>query len=288
MNRHLLSVFHRKNRQRGHEEGQNMKFSIITVCLNAGNDLLTTAESCLGQRYDDFELIVKDGLSRDGSVERLPAHPRLRLVRTADRGVYDAMNQGVALARGDYLLFINAGDALHGDSTLAALAKHMARTPADLYYGQSYNAKLGVFHNTPRKLTPFFCYRSMLCHQSMIFSRRCFQERAYDTRYDISADHELLIWLVTASGLSSAYVPLVIARYQGGGLSDRPESRSRIREEHAQMLAQHYSPKQRLCYGLRRALTFPWLRQSIIKNPLCLRAYMRLVGALYRTQPERG
>ena len=72
-----------------------VRFSIITVCLNAGQDLLDTVQSTLGQTYENFEIIVKDGGSRDGSMEKLPADPRIRVVTRKDTGIYDAMNQAV-------------------------------------------------------------------------------------------------------------------------------------------------------------------------------------------------
>ena len=72
-----------------------IQFSIITVCLNAGQGLLDTVERTLGQTYGHFEIIVKDGGSKDGSIEKLPSDPRIRVVTRKDTGIYDAMNQGI-------------------------------------------------------------------------------------------------------------------------------------------------------------------------------------------------
>ena len=85
-----------------------IRFSIITVCLNAGEDLIATVTDTLCQTYENFEIVVKDGFSTDGSVEKLPADDRIRLVRKKDTGIYDAMNQAVREATGDYLIFMNA------------------------------------------------------------------------------------------------------------------------------------------------------------------------------------
>ena len=87
-----------------------LRFSIITVCLNAGQSLLDTVERTLGQTYEHFEIIVKDGGSTDGSIEKLPSDPRIRVVTRQDTGIYDAMNQGIEEAKGDYLIFMNCGD----------------------------------------------------------------------------------------------------------------------------------------------------------------------------------
>ena len=87
-----------------------IKFSIVTVCLNAGQDLIDTVNSTLGQSYDCFEILVKDGFSTDGSTEQLPEDERIRLIQKKDTGIYDAMNQAVEEALGDYLIFMNCGD----------------------------------------------------------------------------------------------------------------------------------------------------------------------------------
>ena len=81
-----------------------MRFSIITVCLNAGENLIETVKSTLMQTYADFEIIVKDGFSDDGSIDRLPQDSRIKLVQKKDSGIYEAMNQGIKEASGDYCL----------------------------------------------------------------------------------------------------------------------------------------------------------------------------------------
>ena len=79
----------------------NIRFSVITVCYNPGQALLDTVEKILEQTCTDFEIIVKDGLSTDGSVEKLPADPRIKVIRSKDAGIYDAMNQAVEASSGE-------------------------------------------------------------------------------------------------------------------------------------------------------------------------------------------
>lgn len=118
-----------------------IKFSIITVCLNAGNDLLETVESTLKQSYDEFEIIVKDGFSKDCSIEKLPQNKKVCVYQEKDKSVYDAMNQAIAYATGDYCLFINAGDTLYEPSTLQLIADFIEKNPGDFYYGKSHTLK---------------------------------------------------------------------------------------------------------------------------------------------------
>ena len=80
---------------------KQITFSVVIVCLNAGQELLRTVDSVLRQSYSNYEIIVKDGMSGDGYVERLPADERLRIVRQKDKGIYDAMNQAISLTTGD-------------------------------------------------------------------------------------------------------------------------------------------------------------------------------------------
>lgn len=101
-------------------------FSLITVCLNPGDKLRKTLESALKQTCGDFELIVKDGGSSDGSLEKnreLLKDPRIRVITEKDTGIYDAMNQAVSHAEGQYIFFLNCGDTLYDETVLEKVKK---------------------------------------------------------------------------------------------------------------------------------------------------------------------
>lgn len=101
-------------------------FSLITVCLNPGDKLRGTLESALKQTCGDFELIVKDGGSSDGSLEKnreLLKDPRIRVFTEKDTGIYDAMNQAVSHAEGQYIFFLNCGDTLYDETVLEKVKK---------------------------------------------------------------------------------------------------------------------------------------------------------------------
>ena len=85
-----------------------MKFSIIVVCLNPGTKLNQTLDSILAQTCPDFEVIVKDGGSRDGSIESMRTDGRIHLYQEPDHSIYEAMNQAVSHVTGDYILFFTA------------------------------------------------------------------------------------------------------------------------------------------------------------------------------------
>jgi len=95
-----------------------ISFSIVVVCLNPGEKLLKTVQSVLNQKYGNYEIVVKDGGSTDGSLEQLPADSRIRVYTRPDSGIYDAMNQAMSYVTGQFVQFLNCGDLLHDDMVL--------------------------------------------------------------------------------------------------------------------------------------------------------------------------
>lgn len=111
---------------------QHILYSIIVVCLNSGQRLCDTIESILNQTYEDYEVIVKDGGSSDGSVERLMEvcdDKRIHVHTRQDTGIYDAMNQAVELARGEYYLFLNTGDSFYDETVLNKITSEIKWCP---------------------------------------------------------------------------------------------------------------------------------------------------------------
>ena len=104
-----------------------MKFSIIVVCLNPGPKLNQTLDSILSQTYPSFEIIVKDGGSRDGSIETMREDRRIHLYQESDHSIYEAMNQAVSHVTGDYILFLNCGDLFYDDEDIFPTTHHRFR-----------------------------------------------------------------------------------------------------------------------------------------------------------------
>ena len=129
-----------------------MKFSIIVVCLNPGPKLNQTLDSILSQTYPSFEIIVKDGGSRDGSIETMREDRRIHLYQESDHSIYEAMNQAVSHVTGDYILFLNCGDLFYDDEVLTHTAQFMEQHPAKLpgiYYGDTYRRRYLPHHASP-------------------------------------------------------------------------------------------------------------------------------------------
>ena len=109
-------------------------FSIITITYNAAETIETTFRSVVGQSFTDYEYIVVDGDSKDGTVDFLRSRKDCLAVFISepDKGLYDAMNKGMHLAKGEYLIFLNAGDTFHSENTLADIAVSIGSSRPDV------------------------------------------------------------------------------------------------------------------------------------------------------------
>lgn len=261
-----------------------IKFSIVTVCLNAGQELIDTVNSTLGQSYDCFELLVKDGFSTDGSTEKLPGDERIRLIQKKDTGIYDAMNQAVEEALGDYLLFMNCGDRFYSSHVLQDIADGIGREHGAVYYGKCFDRPTGQVRAYPKTITRMTCYRTMICHQAMVYRADVLRQHPYDCSYRIIADRELLWYLVCEKGISPRYLDTVIADYKGGGESTKSEHIQRNREDQKRLEERYFPRGERLKYKLLMALTFQRLRIAWSKSPKLSRFYFALVRFAYRVR----
>ena len=264
-----------------------VKFSIITVCLNAGADLLETVQDTLQQSYSDFEIIVKDGYSTDGSIEQLPRDSRIRLEQKKDSGIYDAMNQALDYISGDYVIFMNCGDKFYAEDTLALIARQIEKDHNRLYYGLCYNRKMDHVNAYPQKLTPYICYRTMICHQSTIYAAELFREKRYDTSYPILADKELLTYLVCEKKLQPTYIDEIIVNYQAGGACESEKYREKNAADLKRLTNRYYPLGTRIGYKILFRLTFPGLRARLTENPKFSRVYYRFLKWLYQLTGKR-
>ena len=181
-----------------------MRFSIIVVTLNAGEKLNQTVRNVLEQEFSDFEVVVKDGNSTDGSVEKLLSEikdARVKVHVKGDKGIYDAMNQAVEYAQGDYILFLNCGDLLYDRAVLtradAVIAREEKKSPKGtslVIYGDTYGAKNRVMIAAPREINGAICYRNIPCHQSCFYASELCKKKPYDLRFRIRADYDHFLW----------------------------------------------------------------------------------------------
>ncbi|MEG1847964.1 MAG: glycosyltransferase [Lachnospiraceae bacterium] len=261
-----------------------IKYSIIVVCFNAGSKLLLTVNSILAQTYEEYEIIIKDGLSTDHALDTLPKDDRIKIASCKDTGIYDAMNQAVKLAAGDYFLFLNCGDTFHTGDVLTQTTAIIEQQPSAqhlIYYGDTYNETTQALVSQPQQLTPFTCYRHIPCHQACFYAASLFAIRQYDLRYQIRADYEHFLHSYYRCHADPAYLHLTVADYEGGGFSEAPANLHLDQQEHRMITAQYMSRKAIFLYRLILLLTLRPLRTYLSHNTRFAATYNCLKNRCY-------
>lgn len=205
------------------------RFTIVTVCFNAESTIAATAQSLLAQSNTDYEWLVIDGASKDGTlalIADLPL-PNKRVISEPDHGIYDAMNKAVTSARGDWVYFLNCGDTLADDGVLADVSLAIDSQPdlqllwGDMVYFDQYREWVRRFRHVNRRTLIF----DDLNHQAT-FARRSLYEKVghFNLDFRTSADYDWLIRVVR-SGMRYKYLHRTIARFAVGGMhSTDPQS----------------------------------------------------------------
>lgn len=204
-------------------------FSIITATYNAADTVGRTLASVDAQTFADYEHIVVDGASTDGTTDLVTGaeNPARRMISEPDRGLYDAMNKGIVAATGQYLIFLNAGDKFHSPDTLKLLADAVARedTPG-IVYGQTLivddaGRTVGERHlRAPAELTlKSFASGMLVCHQAFVPLRRI--AGFYNLKYRYSADYEWCIRCLQHSRKNAGLTDTYLVDYLSEGLTTR-------------------------------------------------------------------
>ena len=197
---------------------QTPLFTVITPSFGAGEKLRRTLDSVLAQKRGLFECWVIDGGSDDGSTALLEGYgPQVQWVSEPDGGIYDAMNKGIARAKGRFLYFLGAGDTLRPDA-LEAVAALLPPDGQTFFYGSVYWVEIGEKYAgrwSPRRFS-----RGCLCHQAIFYERTIFDLLGlYDLRYPLAADYVLNVRCFGDRRIRKVYADLIVADYEGGGVS---------------------------------------------------------------------
>jgi putative colanic acid biosynthesis glycosyltransferase len=231
-------------------------FSIITITRNNLDGLKRTQASLESQSARNFEWIIIDGDSGDGTKDYLHDLPAVG-ISEPDDGIYDAMNKGIERAGGDYLLFLNAGDMLADMDILSTLSKAAAAGP-DFIYGDALESN-GLYKKARggKELD----WGMITHHQAMLYRREKIGALRYDAALKIAADYKF-----TRSFLSTArdmhYVPCAICIFEDGGISQRNRRLGRLEQFRVRAAEGHCSRiKNVAIYGIQSvsALTRQYL-----------------------------
>jgi glycosyltransferase involved in cell wall biosynthesis len=235
-----------------------MKISIVTITYNAEAVLQRTLDSVSSQTYRDIEHLIIDGASKDGTMDLVSRYKvrdlpyEVRVVSEPDKGIYDAMNKGLRLATGEYIVFLNAGDTLHDEKTLDMVACSLqpaanSQQPAVIYGDTNIVDDEGHFlrkrHlSVPDNLTWRSFKRGMLvCHQAFYARLDIARDIPYDLQYRHSADVDWCIRVMKEA--ERRHLPLVrvqgvVADFLDGGDSSK-NHRASLRERF-HVMRRHY------------------------------------------------
>ena len=208
-----------------------MRISVITATYNSGRTIGDTLESVLRQTYSDVELIVVDGASRDDTMDVVRRYEprfggRMHWTSEPDRGIYDAMNKGIARATGDVIGILNSDDFYTSDTVLERVAEAMAGGDVDAVYGDIHYVRDGDLHKCVRYYSSRPFRRGLMrlgfmpAHPSF-YCRREVYERCgtFDTTYRVAADFENLLRLIYVNHIKTRYLPVDFVTMRTGGAS---------------------------------------------------------------------
>lgn len=266
-----------------------MKYSIVVVCLNPGEKLNETLDSILSQTYAEVEIIVKDGGSKDGSVEGMRQDERIHFYMEKDAGIYEAMNQAVVHATGDFVMFMNCGDFFYHEKVLeqieeqvcAAAARGVDVTNA-VFYGNTYSEKNNVVIEAAPAITGFTCYRNIPCHQACVYAAKLCKEKPYETGFRIRADYDHFLWCFYRAKATMVNLAMIVASYEGEGFSENKDNQKRDKDEHKQIVERYMSKGELLKYRVLMMLTLAPLRSAMAESKAFASLYHRMKQLLYR------
>jgi len=202
------------------------ELSIITVCFRAKDQVQTTMKSILSQTWTQFEYLVIDGGSEDGTKELLEQSSSLfaeknvpfSFVSEPDHGIYDAMNKGTRMANGRWLLFLNAGDLFADNTVLEQIFSEPSN--AQIIYGDTLCIYQGQTKLYPALSLDHLTYEMAFCHQSVFIHKELLLEHPYDITYKVCADHHFFLSMYLQNK-SFEYRKLPVSVYEIAGYSDK-------------------------------------------------------------------
>ena len=195
---------------------EQFKISIITVSFNAVTTIEKTILSVINQTYDNIEYIIIDGGSTDGTIDIIRKYSDniAYWISEPDKGIYDAMNKGAAIASGKYIQYLNSSDRINNDNTIENIVKEILTKKSDIYYGDIIiEKKFGIYHFKPDSLEKFK-YSFPIYHPSTWIKREIMLQEKFETSYKIAADFNLFRGLFYKNR-SFTYLPIIFTKFEG-------------------------------------------------------------------------
>ncbi len=209
-----------------------MKISIITATYNSSKTVRDTFESILAQSHEDYEVIVVDGASKDSTMDIIKEYEkkfngRLCYISERDKGIYDAMNKGIAMASGDIIGILNSDDFFFDDNALYEINKVFETHNTDCVFGNlvyvdadNTNDIQRIWKGSEYK-SGCFKYGWVPAHPTFYVKRGCYEQYGgYNLSYQVSADFELMLRYLAKYKITSTYIDKYLVRMRAGGESN--------------------------------------------------------------------
>lgn len=255
------------------------KFSVITINYNNCDGLRKTIESVVNQTYTDFEYIVIDGGSTDGSVEVMREYSdRIDYwISEPDKGIYNAMNKGILKATGEYLNFMNSGDCFHSFDVLKEIAAQ--KYSADIITGRRMNAdkSLMMIDSGGEGVTMSLFYIRTLGHQSSFIRKELLDKHPYDESFKIVSDWKFFIEALIFDNCSFQFTDIIVADMDLEGISSTNPELSL--QERTKVLESMFPPRVLEDYELLKQINgSPLLKSVAYLNSHTTRVNLMVAG----------
>ena len=217
-----------------------MRYSIITINYNNKEGLKLTIESVKEQMSSDYEYLVIDGASTDGSVDIIARYSGYinYWISEPDNGIYHAMNKGVAKAQGEYCIFMNSGDCFHSSNVLESVSKYQE----DIICGKMLkDITTSPSGHNKSTISLVDLMRGSLPHQAMFIKRELMIKHPYDENYKILSDWKFCIEALVFDNCTFRNIDTIVADYDTSGISSN--SNGLFPKERALILKELFPPR---------------------------------------------
>lgn len=267
-----------------------MKFSIIVVTLNAGDELEKTVRSALAQKDADFEVIIKDGGSTDDSLKKIQGDHRIFVYDRKDSGIYDAMNRAIQYVTGDYCIFMNTGDTFYDENVLYNVSCHLKNRMTErhiIYYGDCYTQNRNSVLKYPEVFNDYTCFTMVLCHQATIYSTEQLRQRSFNLQYKIAADYEYYVYAYT-HGTLMVHLPITIVCYKGDGASESKKNRIRALQEGKEIRISNFTKERYNRAWLKMQFHGVGIKHWLVRQEWFYPIYKKIAYAYYKMKNGRS
>ncbi|MDE6541443.1 MAG: glycosyltransferase [Muribaculaceae bacterium] len=243
-----------------------MRVSVVTVVKNRAEALAATFASVMEQTHGDVEFVVVDGASTDGTVAWLEAHARLsggrlRWISEPDSGIYNAMNKGLAMATGQAVGFLGAGDTFFDSRSLRVIAETLEEADVDAVYGdlvfvrESNPGRVCRSWRGSQFVPGIFRRGWQPAHPTFFVRRECFEQHGgFDEALEISADFDIMYRMLEKCRISNRYIPRTLVRMLAGGTSNASLRNIFVAHRNIRRSFCKYGDTAPLLYSVRRLL----------------------------------